>query len=453
MPTIKIDQFAGIMPRVHPTMLPDSCATVAHNCILKSGKLVPMREPGKVTSMGIRMENGLTRIGDAESIYLWHRTGADEILAWPGVVTIAPSNLASDARRRLFITGETGMGGAGANHPCIYMETLDGNGVIKYDITKTEMAAPVVTVPEPPEGEDNLKYTVFFQTWVDEYGYESAASLPSSEVTYVDGDSVTIAYATKPAGAVKRRIYKVVAGTESQSIQYVAEETALSSGFPEFTFKLKDEDAGEVMPMMQGIPEDLTWMTRVPNDFYVGVPASNLREVRFSEVGVPVSWPDDYAYAVHDDVVGLGVTLNSVFAVTTGMPWVLTGTAPDSMTASVLASPQGCVSARSICVMEGAVFYVSADGVCMLQDGAANVTVLTEQAFSKREWQALHPESAIMMAYDGALHLWFTADRTKTAYLLNLKDGAAAVSTHNEVAKAACVDNVTDKLYFVREEV
>ena len=41
----------------------------------------------------------------------------------------------------------------------------------------------------------------------------------------------------------------------------------------------------------------------------------------------------------------------------------------------------------------------------MLQDGSANVTVLTEQAFSKREWAALHPEGAIMVAYDGALVL------------------------------------------------
>jgi hypothetical protein len=38
MPTIKIDNFAGIMPKVHPTLLPDACATMAHNCILKDGK-------------------------------------------------------------------------------------------------------------------------------------------------------------------------------------------------------------------------------------------------------------------------------------------------------------------------------------------------------------------------------------------------------------------------------
>lgn len=430
-------------------MLPDSCATRAHNCVLKSGKLVPLKMPVKVTSMGIRMENGLAAIGDAETIFVWHRLNGDEILAWPGIVSITPSNLASDTRRRLFVTGETGMGGA--NHPGIYMETLDGNGLVKYDITKTAMAAPVVTAPTPPEGEDNLRYTVFFQSWIDAYGYESEASLPSSELTYVDGDPVTVAQAVAPTGAVKRRFYKVVAGTESQNIQYVSEQDVIGGIFPAFTFTLRDDEAGEVMPMLQGIPADLTWMTRVPNDFYVGVPASNLREVRFSEVGVPVSWPDDYAYAVHDDVVGLGVTLNSVFVVTTGMPWVFTGTAPESMTASVLASPQGCVSARSICVHEGAVFYVSNDGVCMLQDGAANVAVLTEQAFSKREWQALGPENAIMVAYDGALHLWFAGDEQYIGYTLNLKDGTAAITTHDEVAKAACVDTINDKLYFVRE--
>jgi hypothetical protein len=312
------------------------------------------------------------------------------------------------------------------------------------------MPAPVATVPDPGEV-DNIRYTVFFQSWVDSYGYESGASLPSNEVEYIDGSQVTIGADTAPAYAVKRRIWKVVSGTQSESIQFVAEQNAVNSRFPTYTFALLDENAGEVLPMYVGMPTDLNWMTRVPGNFFAGFKRSNIREVRFSEVGVPVSWPDAYAYSVHDDIVGLGVTLNSVFVVTTGMPWVLTGTAPESMTAAILASPQGCVAARSICVMEGAVFYVSADGICMLQDGSAGVNVITAKLFSKRDWQALHPETAFMTAYDGALHLWFGATGSRTGYVINLTDGQAAVVTHDEVAKAACVDAETDSLYFVRE--
>ena len=115
MATIKIDSFSGIMPRVHPTLLPDSCAVKAHNCRLKSGKLSPVREPSKVDNASIRLENGLDKIANAQSIYLWrhgeNRTG--EFLAWPGIVRVARGNIADDDRDRIFVSGETGVGGEG----------------------------------------------------------------------------------------------------------------------------------------------------------------------------------------------------------------------------------------------------------------------------------------------------------------------------------------------------
>lgn len=446
MPTLKVTQFSGILPRIHPTLLPDDCATRAHNCVLKSGKLEPLCQPAKAEGLKIRMENGLSSIGEARSLFLWHRGGSMELLAWPGRVHVAGSNLAVDPSSRIFVSGETGIGD---NEPAVYMATDKGDGVTRYSLVKEPLPAPVATIA-PPEDEENVRYTVFFQTWVDKYGYESPASMPSAEKEYNDGQTVTIGmFVGAPEGAAKRRIYKVVAGTESESIQYVNEQNVVGGNFPAFSFALRDEDAGEIMPQMVGIPNDLDWLTRVPGGFYAGISRKNKREVRFSEVNIPVSWPDAYAYAIHDDIVGMAVTLNSVYILTTGMPWVIGGTAPEAMASSVLASPQGCVSARSICTMEGAVFYVSADGVCMLQDGNASVRVLTEGAFTKREWAPLVPESAIMAAYDGALYLWFTA--TRKGFILHLNDGKAAVSTHDEIAKALFVDPVTDKLYFVRE--
>ncbi len=451
MPTVKIDSFGGILPKIHPTLLPDGCATRAHNCFLKSGKLVPLRQPSKVSGMRIRMENGLTSIAAAKSIYLWHRGDTDEMVAWPGVVSIAASNIADDEHHRLFVSGQTGVGVTG-NEPCVYLATKTGTGLIRYSLVKGNLPAPGVTVvDEMEEDEQNIRYTVFFQSWIDAYGYESGASLPSGEVEYVDGNSVTVASATAPAGAVKRRIYKVVSGTEMESIQFVKEQLVVGGAFPSITFRVADEDAREVLPLLVSIPEDFAGMTSVPGGFFVGFSKSNLREVRFSEVSIPCSWPDDYAYSVHDDVVGIGVTLNSVFVLTKGMPWVISGTAPESMTPAMMASQQGCVSARSICVMNGSVFYASGDGICVLQDGVSTVTVVTEGVFSKRDWVALSPSSCIMTSYDGALHFWFSDKPSAGGYIINFNDGKAAVTTNDEIAKAACVDPVTDKLYFVRE--
>jgi len=453
MPTIKVDAFGGIVPKLHPTLLPDGCATKAHNCVLKSGKLVPLRQPLKVAGLRIRMENGMTKLSDAKSITIWHRGSTDEMLAWPGLVDVAQSNIADDEYKRLFVTGDTGVGTSGTE-PCVYLATETGTGVIRYSMVKEVLPAPVVTAEPIDAGEQNRRYTVFFQSWVDAYGYESGASLPSEEVEYVDGGDLYIEATPAPAYARKRRLYKVVAGTESESIQFVWEQNALAGSFGKDTINnFLDENAGEVMPNLVGIKTDLVGMKKVPGDFYVGYSKSNLREVRFSEVSIPCSWPDLYAYSVHDDIVGLGVTLNTVFVLTKGMPWAITGTAPESMTPTMLASQQGCVSSRSICTMDGAVFYASADGVCVLRDGVTTVQVVTSGIFSKREWSALKPQSCVMEAYDGALHLWFLdpASAAGGGYIVNFNDGNAAVTTNDEVAKAVCVDPVTDKLYYVRE--
>jgi hypothetical protein len=449
MPTIKIDRFGGIAPRLHPTLLGDYGAQRAINCVLKNGKLYPMNLSAQVTNMRIRMENGLARMSDSKSLHLWHRGSIREMLAWPGFVRVAGSNLALDPRHRVFVSGETGIGGSGKNHPCVYIVPSTGDGIIRRSIVKSVLPAPVVTLT-PPEESDNLRYTVFFQSWVDDLGYESGASAPSSELTYIDGQTVTVGYVAAPSvQATKRRIWKVVSGSESESIQFVSEQSKVGNGFPQYSFRLLDEDAGEVLPMLVGPHEDLQWISKVPGGFYAGFQRSNLREVRFSEVSNPTSWPDAYTASVYDDIVGLGVTLNTVFVLTTGMPWAVTGTAPDGMSSSVMASAQGCVSARSICVSDGAVFYASADGICVLRDGSASAEVVTEKLFSRRDWQALGPGNCIMEAHDGRLMCWFGVG--KQALSIDLRDeSGAAVTTHDESALAVYSDVITDNLYYVK---
>lgn len=453
MPTIRIDSFAGIMPRVHPTLLPDGCAVKAHNCRLKSGKLSPLRQPLKVSSFRIRMENGLAKISEANSLYLWKRGAVTEMLAWPGIVKVAQSNISDDDRFRLFVSGATGVGGVGKNHPCAYIASTSGGTYTRHSLVKTSIPAPTVSVA-PPGDPDNIRYTSFFQTWIDAYGYESGSSLPSSEIEYNEGQSVTIGVETAPSGAVARRIYKVVTGTETANIQFVFEQTSVNSYFPQAAFAVKDEDAGEIIPSIVSPPEDLTWITYVPGNFYAGVSASNIRTVMFSDVNRPTSWPDAYMYDIRDDIVGLSVTGNTVFALTTGSPWMISGTAPESMSATVMSAAQPCVSARSICVMAGSAFYASPDGICMLSpsgDYPMLVPVITEKYFSKREWEALNPSTCIMESYDGALHAWFTlSDGTRQGYIIDIKDGVSAITTHDEQAKAVLYDAESDSLYFVR---
>lgn len=453
MSTIRITEFLGIVPRAHPSQLPDGCAVRAHNCTLYNTKALPLRQPSAV-SFGVRLENGLTEVGSAKSIYLWRRGTVTEMLAWPGVVKVATSNIADDDRYRIFVTGETGIG-TGHKEPAVYAVASGGTDFTRSSIVKSVLPAPVVTNPTGVGTEINFRYTSFFQTWVDAFGYMSGPSAPSAELGYINAQSVNVGSTTAPAGAVSRRLWKVITGSESQSIQFVWEQNAVGSSFPAASFTLDDADAGEILPEFQSAPADLAWMTFVPGNFYVGFAASSPKTVMFTEQGYPTTYPLDYRYDVRDPVVGLAVCGNSVVVLTTGAPWLLTGTAPGSMMETVMQSEQGCVSPLSVCVMDGAAFYASADGICMVAPSGSYPSLVqnvTEKLFGKREWAALNPSSCIMQPYDGALHAWFTlANGSRAGYIFKFADGAAAVTTHDEVAKSAYYDAETDGLYYVRK--
>jgi len=463
MARVAIDKFAGLMPRIHPTLLPDGCAVRAHNCRLKDGKLCPVRQPSIVPASGVRMENGLARIADARSIFLWRSGGGAEFLAWPGLVTVARGNIADDGLNRIFVTGDTGIGGNGLNLPCVYMN--NGVSVTRHPLTKTPLPAPVVARTDPRPLDDlNLRYTFFYQTWVDEFGYESGMSPPSEnteggdnpdgDFIYNNGDTVTVDEMAADESAMFRRIYKVVTGTETESVMFVAEQSKSGvSGFQKLTFRVNDEDATGVVPVFQSPPDDLDLMMPVPGGFYAGVSRSMRRTLMFSEPDVPTSWPDAYMLDVDDDIAGIAVAGNTVFVLTDGAPWAVSGTSPGTMVRTAIPSPQACVSRRGICVMENGVFYPSHDGIVMLSPSlGAEARVITEKHWSKREWDALNPSSCVMAPYDSALHAWFrTRQGVTIGYIIDLREGLEAITTHDEVARAVCYDAADDALYYVRE--
>lgn len=457
MPSITVKQFGGVMPRVDPALLPEGGAQRAYNCVLKSGVPVPLRQPRRIVAgsgMRISLEGGLDSLGRAKTLYLRHRPDGDTMLAWPGVVWVAESNLASDPNARLFAAGFR-TGGDAPDPPVVYV--AEGSLTRVAPMHKEPMPAPVARRSLGPLDPvpDDARYTFWRQTWVDRFGYESPPSPPSGEVVYQDGDSVSFDGLAAPAGAVSRRLYKAVAGLSEATDEwrFVFEQPAGDGWFVGTAAAVRDEDAGEAMPDSESMPADLLGLVRVPGGFYAGWCASNPREVRFSEPDLPGSWPLADSVSVHDDIVGLGVTLNTVFVVTRGKPWAVTGTDPAAMSASVLASPQGCPAPRSICVEEGCVFYVSEDGIVMLRDGAASASLVTRAHFSRREWQALGPAGSFMVSHDNRLHLWPGGTSGDPLWIVDLADSSsAAVTTCDEKASAAFSDPVTDTLYFVRDE-
>ena len=506
MANVKIDKFCGICPRLHPTMLADGMAVRAHNCRLKNGKIVPIKDPLKVAESMISLENGLKRIADAKTIYPWKRrvNGVTELqfLAFPGIVDIAVGNIADDEYNRLFVTGETGIsftdpytGKVHENVPCVYLKQNGSDTIIRHCLVKAPLAPPLIANDNGNHDPDSTRYTRFFQTWVDKYGYESGVSEPSwahvlnaggegvhkwllTDTEYNDGDTVQIealsssVYADNniptfiPPGSVnpdgtfnpqsgcKRRIYKVITGEQTESVRFLKEIS--ENPWRGDAIRVKDEDSGEVLTEVTAIPKDLHNMVHVPGNFYVGFSPSSSKTVMFSEVNIPYSWPIDYRYDIRDNIVGIAVTSNSVFVLTDGYPWVISGTSPESMVASVLAGPAACVSKRSICTYRNSVFYASHQGVCTIFNDADSGTVvqnLTDKFFTKEQWQALNPSTCLMRQYDGALHCFFKTANGPVGLTIDLTESECSITTHSEEATSVCVDDETDTLYFVREGV
>jgi hypothetical protein len=370
--------------------------------------------------------------------------------AFPAM-TIPLDSATEGEKQELYFTNQF------ANQPCVYVSAIDSGGFDRHPICMDPLPQSITArVDGSPNGTldmANARYTNFFQTWVDEYGYESPCSEGSEEVIYNDGDTMASGLVSPvPDGAVKRRIYKVISGTETESIQFIWEQDVGTGEFASANFIVKDEDAGEILVNMTQCPKDLAWIVSVPGNFYAGFAASKLREIVFSEVDIPTSYPALYRYPVREDAVGLAVSGTTVFVMTVGQPYAISGSGPDGRSIARIASNQGCVSKYSICTMNNAIFYASQDGVCMLSEGSQAETVLTKSIFNKDQWTALNPSSCLMVTHDAALHMFFEkTDGTRVAYMLDLIDGTPILTTHDDVATAVFADVESDGLYMIKE--
>ena len=489
MASVKIDKFCGIAPRLHPTLLPDGMAVEAHNCKLENGKLVPLRQPSfvDVDAHSTYFENGLSDIRDAQSLYCWKHTLSDgtvrtDFLAFPGRVYFAHGNIADDEYDRIFVTGETGVSfttsnGAVVNDcPAVFLFDRESGEIIRHCIVKEPLDAPQAWRAVSPIGDGiSYSYAYFFFSWYDQFGYESPVSAPSRNrdgggssytddpMKYTQGTIVEFLPVHMPEDAYGLRVYKTNAGNETDNIQFL-KEFGISErnlvGSANFRVRLDDTQTGEALPEIASPPNDLVDMTFVPGNYYAGRQRSMPHTVLFSDVDNPTNWPTAYRYDVRDNVVKLAVTANSVFALTDGTPYVLSGTAPESMTVASLATPAACVSEKSVVVYRNVVYFASNEGLFAVTDGATSGTScvnITDQYMTKEQWQALNPSSCLMAAYDNALHMFFarrdpqTGVVTNTAMIFDLTESANALTTHEEAATCLCTDDRTDDLYFVRK--
>ena len=297
-------------------------------------------------------------------------------------------------------------------------------------------ASGTTDVPAIPETR------VYTWTWVNKeagFEFESAPAPASASVDVRVEQTVAISgRGSVPTGylATHWRLYRAVSGT-----YLFVTELPLSQN--SFTDDVKAESLGEELPSLTWLtpPDTLRGLINMPNGIMAGFTG---RDIYFCDPYHPHAWPVAYNQTVDFPVVGLGRMDTTLAVLTTGTPYFIQGSHPDSMVVVKSDLEQACASKRSIVSLGGAVIYASPDGLVMLSSSGSKV--ITEQIFTRAQWQSTFRPSSIHAYHHDMKYVAFYDNGTTTGgFIFDLTTGQMIL--HTLYATAGYNDLQADKLY------
>jgi hypothetical protein len=268
-------------------------------------------------------------------------------------------------------------------------------------------------------------------------------------------DTVTVVAPAPPAGKFIRRIrlYRSSSSNLGSAFQFVVQNSGdvldAQWSAPEnrtLVDTFRQEQLQETCPSMtwDEPPADGVGLVGMPNGMMLMFAG---QRVYPCEPGHPYAYPIEYQQTMEHDFVGAAVFGNTAVILTTGNPYYASGADSASLSLDKRESNQSCISKRSICVgahedgTMGGVFYASPDGVCLAT--SSGVVVLTEGAYSRKDWLALNPANSIGRFSEGIYYLFLLSSNTVLA--IDLK--SRRISTMSLAITAAYSDLATDTLY------
>lgn len=429
--------FSGIAPKLTPWRLPGHLAQTANNVNLEARTVKSWRGL-------LDVQTGLSA-GDPSTIY---RFGLDLIsdtqywFHWVDDVDVVKGPLVSDQTERTFYTGD---GAPKWTNNTLALSAPPYPAAYRDLGVPAPGTAPTVTVTGVGSGETEL--WIYVYTNVTQYGEESAPSPASTEVTVsASGNTVTISgFAAEPSGTsstTARRIYRSVTTDEGETNYFFIKEIANATNS---TTDDVGDGVGEPLATVDWLvpPSGLFGLTAMANGILVGFLE---HDVCVSVAYVPYAWPLAYRQSTDYPIVGGKAIGNQVVVLTAGNPYILSGTAPESLTLTKLEWPQACVSKRSIVNVGGAVMYASPDGLCAI-DGNGVLVNATEGIFTRDDWQALNPESIAGYVHNDRYVGFYNTGSVTGGFIFEPKQGDAAFSYIDTYATAGFSDLIQDELF------
>ncbi len=292
--------------------------------------------------------------------------------------------------------------------------------------------------------EDKVVETrVYTYTWVNKeagFEFESAPAAASNSVDVRDGQTVSLSgFATVPGGeyvVTHKRVYRAVSGVFLFVNEIAASETNVVDD-------VKPDALGELLPSTTWIepPQTLRGLTNLPNGLMAGFSG---RDVHFCDPYHPHAWPEQYIQTLDYPVVGLGRMDTTLIVLTKGVPYLIQGTHPDSMTVVKSDLEQACVSKQSIVNIMGSVVYAAPDGLMMMSTSGSKI--LTESLFNFNQWQTFFkPESIHAYQHDNQYIAFYDNGTQQGGFIFDMRSGQFIL--HDIYATAGYQDIQRDKLF------
>jgi methionine-rich copper-binding protein CopC len=370
MTTLKLTQYSGEIPRLIPRLLPDTAAQRAVNVRLEDGGLTPVRKKKFTANL-----TGLAE-GTVQTVY---KNGA-EWLGWATQVDAAPGPVATD---RLYYTGDG-------------VPKMRVAGV-SYPLAVPQPAGALTGTPSGT-GSGNVTTLLYVYTWVTQWDEESEPCAASNYINWQTGQSVTLSgFVSPPAGRgiTKQRIYRTQSGNTTSGLYFIAERAASNTNYVDAVNLAASQ---ELIPSVDwnAPPDTLQGLTPLPNGMMAGF---NGKDLMFCEPWRPHAWPEKYVLTTDYPIVAIGAFGASVAVLTTGNPYIATGTSPDSMTMEKVEQNIPCINARGVVDLGYSVAYPSNDGLAVISSSGASV--MSNQLFTRSDWQKMLPATMIASQFAG----------------------------------------------------
>ncbi|WP_339885118.1 hypothetical protein [Vreelandella maris] len=448
--------FRGELPILDPRLLPENNAQVARNVDLKRGTLRPEKAPSPVASLpGVTSPANLYHYDvGSDGDGFWFSWGQSYD------VDVVRSPIASDAYARVYWTGQgppkmssldMATGGSGPYPSSWYQLGVPAPSEAPSVATPSDRVPPEPIRNEQGDVIEEITFpprtsleTVYVMTCVTRFGEEGPPSNPSSFISRWDsgedipaGGSVEVTLPSIPSGnfdIVAKRIYRAESGGQ---YQMVAEVDASAASY---TDGVNSAALGIALQSLEwdAPPAQLTGLTQLPNGILAGFFDSTLA---FSEAYRPHAWPVGYQLAFDDPIVGIASISVGLVVVTTGQPWLVTGSSPAAMSQMQLDVNQSCVAKRSLVDMGGFALYASPDGI--VAAGGDGARVVTRELFTREQWQALNPGTIHAYRHDGRYLAFYSGG----CFALTLGQG---VEFYDLSASGGYYDVTRDILYLIQ---